>query len=206
MSAAQRENSAPIDFSDPGAQAVLDEFAGSRLGIQRVEELSRSFLMAEDSSDATLVDNELTGFYQALFDALVENEQITERALLSLARFRARTVIDQLARHGVDRDRLDSGDLEAVRASVGQGVPTRFELLLSKPPAEPQEEQPSQESESFPPSDELNKATTTRGFNNRVAVYGPLPIRPCGLPSLRNPPDRDRAGGTSCTIGTRFSP
>jgi hypothetical protein len=151
VSAAQRENSSPIDFADPGAQSVLEEFAVSRLGNRRVEEISRSFLMAEDSADATLVDNELTGFYQALFDALVENEQITERALLSLARFRARTVIDQLARHGVDRDRLDSGELEAVRASVGQGVPTRFELLLSKPLPEPQVEQPSRESEGFSP-------------------------------------------------------
>ena len=87
--------------------------------------------MAQDSEDATLVDNELSGFYRALFDALVENEQINERALLSLARFRARTVIDQLTRCGVDRERLDSGELEPVRASVGQGVPTRFELLLA---------------------------------------------------------------------------
>ena len=34
----------------------------------------------------------------------------------------------------------------------------------------------------------------------------PMPIRPFGLPSVRNPPDRDRAEGTSCTISPRFSP
>ena len=33
----------------------------------------------------------------------------------------------------------------------------------------------------------------------------PIPIRPCGLPSARIPPDRDLAGGTSCTISLRFS-
>ena len=33
----------------------------------------------------------------------------------------------------------------------------------------------------------------------------PSLIRPCGLPSARIPPDRDLAGGTSCTISLRFS-
>ena len=32
-----------------------------------------------------------------------------------------------------------------------------------------------------------------------------MPIRPCGLPSVRNPPDRDRSEGTSCTFSPRFS-
>ena len=30
----------------------------------------------------------------------------------------------------------------------------------------------------------------------------PFLSRPCGLPSVRNPPDRDRSEGTSCPCGS----
>jgi hypothetical protein len=124
-----RAGSGMIDFGDSKSQIVLDEFAGSRLGKDRVGEIARHFMLDEKSLEPEFVEIERKAFYRALYTALVENEQISERALRSLARFRARTVIDQLKRNGIDVIRLEVGEQEAVKRNIVKGVPSPVEWM-----------------------------------------------------------------------------
>jgi hypothetical protein len=41
-----------------------------------------------------------------------------------------------------------------------------------------------------------------RGAQQALESSSPFLSRPCGLPSLRNPPDRDRPEGKACPCGS----
>jgi hypothetical protein len=128
VSSGGRNESAPIRFADPKARVVIDEFAGSRLGRDRVNEIARRYQPNGDAGESELPSS----YYRALYDALVENEQISQRALLSLARFRARTVIDQLQRSGIEPERLENGGSAPVRGSMTPGIPTTVEWSVHR--------------------------------------------------------------------------
>ena len=119
---------APILFSDPKVQVVLDEFAGSRLGATAVNLIAESFDLSADTAEQPPPAHVQEAYYRALFDALVMQEQIGERALFSLARYRARAVIDQLAQEGIERNRLSRGGQQAVKTSLVRGVPVSLSL------------------------------------------------------------------------------
>jgi hypothetical protein len=93
----------PVDFASPRAQDVLDEFAGERLAAERVTEIERLF----DCGDGDLALLCRRGYYAAIFDALVANEEIANPALNRLARFRALSIVDALTGVGIEPARLE---------------------------------------------------------------------------------------------------
>jgi hypothetical protein len=82
-----------LDFSDPGIQEVLDEFAQARLG-----------------AGAGQPGADTEGHYKNIFMALVREEDVAASALESLARYRRQSIVDQLTRLGISEDRLISID------------------------------------------------------------------------------------------------
>ena len=149
INAQARNDSVPVNLNDPKAQAVLDEFATSRLGADKVGAMATQFGGVAGEEGLQFSDAEKNGFYRTLYAALVENEKISERAMLSLARFRARTIIDELARRGIDRGRLTSEGPVATRTDFLNGIPIRLEWGLYAPENNLDNEEPRPSGSGF---------------------------------------------------------
>jgi hypothetical protein len=87
-----------IDFDDPKVQTVLDEFAENRLSQARQAAIADRFPDRNASR------------YRAVFEALVDNEEVPRSALDRLARYRARSIIEELVSSGSDRSRLQQAE------------------------------------------------------------------------------------------------
>lgn len=105
---------APLDFDDPRVRAVLDEFAGERL-----RESDRA--PGPEAGDAA--------YYRAIYDALAANEDVSDLALDRLARFRARSIVDAFAGHGIGEARILLGDDIETRTGESEPVLLRLEAL-----------------------------------------------------------------------------
>lgn len=106
-----------FDFGDPKVRLILDEFAGARLSESRRLAISRRF----ESADLA--------YYEALYDALIRNEKVSETVLRRLARFRAGSVIRALAESGVEEKQLLLADAIEMTPSDSGGVIIRLEAL-----------------------------------------------------------------------------
>ena len=106
-----------LDLADPKVRMILDEFAGARLPESRRLAISRRF----EGKDVS--------YYQALHDALVANEDVSETVLRRLARFRARSVVGALAESGVDEKRLLLADTIETTPTDSNEVVVRLEAL-----------------------------------------------------------------------------
>lgn len=106
---------APPDFGDEKVQAVLDEFAATRL-----PERSRRALVEEDPGRGV-------AYYRAVFDALVANLDVDDAALRRLARYRAQSAAGELARLGVDPGRLVRHDTIDVRSGGNPRIRVEIE-------------------------------------------------------------------------------
>lgn len=96
-----------IDFNDSKVISVLDEFAGERLSAAELAAL-QAYHPQRGSA-----------YHAAVFEALVVNEPVSRTALKSLARYRARSIVDQLGAAGVDPARLQIGsETETDRANA----------------------------------------------------------------------------------------
>ncbi|MEO0998000.1 MAG: DUF748 domain-containing protein [Pseudomonadota bacterium] len=105
----------PVDVDDPKVRTVLDEFAEARLPPAARAAIAEHF------------DNEDTGYYRAVFAALVEHEPVPDSALRRLARYRAQAVRDALAEPGIDDVRLLRADAMEIVANVNDSVRIRLE-------------------------------------------------------------------------------
>jgi hypothetical protein len=106
-----------LDVDDPKVRAILDEFAAARVPkSQRGEILSR---YGGGNAD----------YYQAVYDALIANEYVSETALRRLARFRARSAVDALAGNGVGEERLLFADAIETTNSNRDAVVLRLEAM-----------------------------------------------------------------------------
>lgn len=95
---------APLAFDDPKVQTVLEEFATNRLPIRERATIDERF----SNRDAT--------YYLAVFELLVENEGVSDSALTRLARYRARSIVNELVTSGADSERIRQSD--TIRRSV----------------------------------------------------------------------------------------
>lgn len=84
----------PVDFDDPKVRSVLDEFAASRLPQGQQATIAERF-PARDAA-----------FYRAVFRALVDNEEVALPALERLARYRARSIVEELVSGGNESSRI----------------------------------------------------------------------------------------------------
>lgn len=89
-----RTKQAPLNFSDPRVISVLEEFAGERLRAVAVTSIRARFAQIGPE------------YYAALFEALLDNETVSRRALNNLARFRAQAVIGELTAANIAPERL----------------------------------------------------------------------------------------------------
>ena len=105
---------APLDFDDPRVRAVLDEFAGERL---------------RESDLAPGPEAGGAAYYRAIYDALAANEDVSDLALDRLARFRARSIVDAFAGHGIGEQRVQLADNIETRAGETGPVVLRLEAL-----------------------------------------------------------------------------
>ena len=106
----------PLDVGDARVRDILDEFASTRLRTAQRRAIDARFPDRDDS------------YYRAVFEALVENEEVSEAALQRLARYRARAVTDALARHGIEPARLQvAAEVEPLNAT---GETLRLPLSL----------------------------------------------------------------------------
>jgi hypothetical protein len=111
-----------VDVGSPRVRDVLDEFAGERLQPERLDVLRGRYRC--EGELAAVCER---AYYEAVFDALVVNEEITPTALSRLARFRALTVIDALTQRGVAAGRIElvtGGDV--VDTAFGIGLPVEL--------------------------------------------------------------------------------
>ena len=116
---------ARIDVSSSRVRDVLDEFAGERLQPERLEVLRRRY-----TCEGELASVCERAYYEAIFDALVVNEEITPTALNRLGRFRALSVIDALTQRGIAGERIElvTGG-QVADTAFGIGLPV--ELTVS---------------------------------------------------------------------------
>ena len=105
---------APLDFDDPRVRAILDEFAGERL---------------RDSGWVSDPGESDTAYYRAIYAALAANEDVSDLALNRLARFRAQSIADTLAGHGIGEQRIRLADDIESRSSESGPVSLRLEAL-----------------------------------------------------------------------------
>jgi hypothetical protein len=97
---------APLDVGDAQVRDILDEFASARLRAAQRRVINARFPNRDDR------------YYEAVFEELVKNEEVSETALQRLARYRARAVTDALARHDIDASRLTvAGELELMKGT-----------------------------------------------------------------------------------------
>lgn len=114
FSSAQLGEPPPLDFKSPRVQSVLDEFAGQRLGTDRIEAIAARFPTAAGAKGAAREP-----YYHALFDALVARQSISDQALQRLGRYRAQAVIDTLTGLGVGAGRVERTGVPAPVAAQG---------------------------------------------------------------------------------------
>jgi hypothetical protein len=115
----------PVDFASARAQDVLDEFADERLPAEEVATIASLFdLQASAAADGA----ERTGYYRAIFDALVAREPIPDSALQRLGRFRAQATADVLGAQGVAPHRIMIGAAAVQRTPEAHSVIVPLEL------------------------------------------------------------------------------
>jgi len=84
----------PVDFDDPKVRSVLDEFAATRLP------------QWQQAAIAERLPGRDAAFYRAVFTALVDNEEVARPALERLARYRARSIVQELVSAGSESSRI----------------------------------------------------------------------------------------------------
>ena len=99
-----------LALDDARVTAILDEFAANRLDGERLATIGARY----SSKDAA--------YYQDIFDTLVANEKVSKLALSTLARYRARSVVDQLMKNGINAERLEIADAIQVTAAQNDAV------------------------------------------------------------------------------------
>jgi Domain of Unknown Function (DUF748) len=109
-----------LDFDDPIVQSVLDEFVDRRLPPSQREAL----VERNPGRD--------TSYYRRVFAALVDNEVVALPALVRLARYRARSVVERLASSDDGGNRVREAK-EIVLAAPGRS--TGVEVILEVHPA-----------------------------------------------------------------------
>ncbi|HUF74010.1 MAG TPA: DUF748 domain-containing protein [Gammaproteobacteria bacterium] len=116
---------AAIDVGSLRVRDVLDEFAGERLRPERLAALRSRY-----TCEGELASVCERAYYEAIFDALVVNEEITSTALNRLGRFRALSVVDALTQRGVAVERIElvTGG-QVADTAFGIGLPV--ELTVS---------------------------------------------------------------------------
>jgi outer membrane protein OmpA-like peptidoglycan-associated protein len=118
--AAPQARPEPVDFASPRAQDILDEFAGERLAPERVLVITRAFNCGPDPTPACRAV-----YYEAIFDALADNESIPASTLMRLGRFRAQAVAEAFEERGIAARRIAvvMGATETSADVGGVGVP-----------------------------------------------------------------------------------
>ncbi|MEX2525329.1 MAG: DUF748 domain-containing protein [Gammaproteobacteria bacterium] len=107
--AGARSDPPPVSFSEPRVQEVLEEFAQARLGKARTASIAAEFESARETAEGN-EEKESAAYYEALYEALVENEAIPKTALERLARYRAQSIVDHLVTAGIAPDRAETTD------------------------------------------------------------------------------------------------
>jgi hypothetical protein len=105
-----------LALDDSKVTAILDEFAANRLDGEQLAAIGARHSLRD------------TAYYQAVFDALVANENVSKLALSTLARYRAQSMVDQLMRNGVNAERIEISD--AVQLTATQNVAVTLRLGL----------------------------------------------------------------------------
>lgn len=113
-----RATQSAIDFNDSKVISVLDEFAGKRLSVAELGALRASH------------PNRGSVFYAAVFDALVNNEEVSRTKLKALGRYRAQTIADQLKAAGIDPRRLQIGTEMETASESARRVFVNLEIVL----------------------------------------------------------------------------
>lgn len=104
-----------LDYDDLVVRDVLDEFAANRLSASRREALAGRH------------PERSVAYYRAVFEALVENEEVGMPTLLRLARYRAQAVAGALAAGENGRDRIRLAE-EIVLAVPERGPEVTLEV------------------------------------------------------------------------------
>jgi hypothetical protein len=104
------ENPGPIAFSDPETQEVLDKIGLSRLGREKLAQITEGDRKAISTTGkgVTNVDNE--AYYERLFNALVKAEEIPASSLQNVGRSRAQSIVVQFEHLGVAQGRIKTGE------------------------------------------------------------------------------------------------
>lgn len=93
-----RDTGKNLDFNDPKVKAILDEFAANRMKPKQLAAVGSRY-----------PDRDVE-YYRGIFRTLVVNEEVSEKALSTLASYRTRSVIDQLVNTGVNSKCLGTTD------------------------------------------------------------------------------------------------
>ena len=109
---------APLDVGDARVRDILDEFASTRLRSAQRQGIDARFPNKDDR------------YYEAVFEELVKNEDVSEPALQRLARYRARAVADALSRHGIDPSRLQVAGEPELTGATGEMLPLSMSLRV----------------------------------------------------------------------------
>jgi hypothetical protein len=123
----------PTDFTDPVVHSVIDEFARQRLPADVLAAFVEHFGQA-DVDQGIIPEGDVTAYYAALFELLVDYAEIPRTALTSLARYRAQAVVDGLTRQGVDLQRLQVSTEAQTSAATLEGVPLPLALGIRPGP------------------------------------------------------------------------
>jgi hypothetical protein len=116
-----RTHPEPLDFAAARVQDVLEEFARERLAAAERATIRSRFGAGRQGK----------AYYRALFEALVDNEQITPAALERLARFRGNVISDGLAARGIPPERIARAQAMPVAATAGHAVTLTAGLLTA---------------------------------------------------------------------------
>jgi outer membrane protein OmpA-like peptidoglycan-associated protein len=116
----QKALEALLEAAEPDALAKLASGYAGRAGRQpeRLNPVLGAFGRA--SKD--------TGFYEALYERLVELQPLPETAVRVLAVNRAQAMVEALTKAGVSRDRLEAGGITPVEADAGGSIEAEFAL------------------------------------------------------------------------------
>jgi hypothetical protein len=110
----------PLVYTDPKVISILDEFATTRLRPDKLAAIRARF---PEQGEA---------FYDAVFEALVANEAVSAKALKTLARYRAQSVVNQLVAAGIGADRLRVGTGIETSQLRGDTSLVELEVILQK--------------------------------------------------------------------------
>lgn len=122
------EDPGPVPYSDPETQGAIERLYVARAGRDGLRNLAAQYAKEQGREPSAQAPDRRRAYYEEMFSRLAETYPVSDTTLQKLAGERAQAVSTALAESGVDRNRIEIGEVRTVTDSAEPSIDAELQL------------------------------------------------------------------------------